>query len=97
MNIGDKVKLLATGGSIPGIPPGIYFIVNKDINGRIAISATVNGTPLVPSGPIVGQPIFERLADFEYAFPLQEQSWLSLSLNDFLQLRITDYLQLDLL
>ena len=96
MNIGDKIELMTTGGSIPGILPGIYYIIDKNAAGRIAIASTPNGTPIKPTGPIVGSPVFQEVNDFEYAFPLQRKAWLNLSLEDYLSLGLNDYLNLDL-
>ena len=97
MEVGDKIRLMATGGTIPGITPGDYFVVAKDLSGRIAIAATADGNPLVPTGPTVGQPIFYRLADFEYAYPLQDNAWLRLSLEEYFNLSLTQYLSLELM
>lgn len=97
MNIGQRVELLESGGSIPGVPPGVYYIVARDINGRVAISSTPTGEPLVPTGQPIGTPSFRVIDDFDYAFPLEGSIWLELSLEEFLETNLTEYLTLELM
>lgn len=97
MNIGQKIELMKSGGSIPGIPSGFYYIVQKDANGRISISETQNGPPLIPTGQPIGSPSFRLVSDFEYAFPLENLVWLNLSLDEFLKTTRAAYLSLDLI
>lgn len=91
-SIGSLIELK---GNIPGIPSGLYYIVDIRADGAIALSETLGGDPLVPTGPIVGTPrLIDR--DLRLAFPLDAIGWLDLTLERYLNTSLSEYLQLPL-
>lgn len=91
-SIGSLIELK---GNIPGIPSGLYYIVDIRTDGAIALSETLGGAPLVPTGPIVGTPrLIDR--DLRLAFPLDAIGWLDLTLEQYLNTSLSEYLQLPL-
>lgn len=89
--VGDRVELTSD-GTIPGIPPGTYYIVAKREDGAIAVSTTLGGVPLIPTGQIIGNPKFLE-KKIQLAFPLEYRGWLNTSLEKYLGLTTIDYLQ----
>lgn len=98
--VGDRVEVGAIGGSIPGIPPGRYWVVEIQIvsgSQQFRLSDTQGGPPLAVTGPIVGSPRVTtvRSQNPDLAFS-QQKSWLQLEQDDVVLIDLNRWLTTEL-
>lgn len=98
--VGDRVEVGAIGGSIPGIPPGRYWVVEVQLvsgSQQFRLSNTQGGTPLTVTGPIVGRP---RITTVRSTNPnltfAQQKPWLALQTEDWLLTDLDHWLTTEL-
>lgn len=98
--VGDRVEVGASGGTIPGIEPGRHWVTAvQTVDGiqQIQLSATQNGAAIAVTGAIVGQPRITTVVAKEPVLAFAQlkkwlettsRNWVETSLNDWLILEV---------